>query len=103
MDNMKRIKTAAGAVLLSAFLMSAMPGDGTITREGATTIVNTTTIGKSIEGYAGPTPLKIYIEKDKVVKVETLRSQEGPKYMATRQSSIKIGFALAALSVPVIH
>ncbi len=79
MDNMKRIKTAAGAVLLSAFLMSAMPGDGTITREGATTIVNTTTIGKSIEGYAGPTPLKIYIEKDKVVKVETLRSQEGPK------------------------
>ena len=67
---------------MSAFLMSAMPGDDTITREGATTIVNTTTIGKSIEGYAGPTPLKIYIEKDKVVKVETLRSQEGPKYMA---------------------
>ena len=52
MNNLKRIKTAAGAVLLLAFLMSAMPGDDTITREGATTIVNTTTIGKSIEGYA---------------------------------------------------
>ena len=82
MNSLKKIKTAAGAVLLYAFLMSAMPGDGTITREGATTIVNTTAIGKSIQGYAGPTPLKIYIEKGKVVKVETLRSQEGPKYMA---------------------
>ena len=82
MDNMKKMKSVVGAILLSTFFMSAMPGDDTITREGATTIVNTTSIGKSIEGYAGPTPLKIYIEKDKVVKVETLRSQEGPKYMA---------------------
>ena len=79
---MKKMKSVVGAILLATFFMSAMPGDDTITREGATTIVNTTSIGKSIEGYAGPTPLKIYIEKDKVVKVETLRSQEGPKYMA---------------------
>ncbi|MBR5697854.1 MAG: FMN-binding protein [Prevotella sp.] len=79
---MKKMKSVVGAILLATFFMSAMPGDDTITREGATTIVNTTTIGKSIQGYAGPTPLKIYIEKNKVVKVETLRSQEGPKYMA---------------------
>ena len=79
---MKKMKSVVGAILLATFFMSAMPGDDTITREGATTIVNTTSIGKSIEGYAGPTPLKIYIKKDKVVKVETLRSQEGPKYMA---------------------
>ncbi|MCR5131441.1 MAG: FMN-binding protein [Prevotella sp.] len=79
---MKNLKTVLGAVLVAAFLMSAMPGDNAITREGATVIVNTESIGKSIKGYAGATPVKIFIEKDKVVKVEALKNQEGPKYMA---------------------
>lgn len=75
-------KKIIGAALLATFLMSAMPGDNVITRDGKTVIVNTETIGKSIQGYAGPTPVKIVIEKDKIVSVEALRSQEGPKYMA---------------------
>lgn len=79
---MKKLNTTISALALAAFMMSSMPGDETLTKQGATTIVNTQTIGKDIKGYAGPTPVKIYIEKDKVVKVETLRSQEGPKYMA---------------------
>jgi electron transport complex protein RnfG len=79
---MKKTKTILGAMAMAMFMMSAMPGDQTLTREGNTTIVNTQTIGKSIQGYAGPTPVKIYIEKNKVVKIEALRSQEGPKYMA---------------------
>lgn len=79
---MKEFKTLMGAMLLAVFFMSAMPGDDTITRDGKTTIVNTETIGKSIQGYAGPTPVKIYIEGGKVTKVEALRNQDGPKYMA---------------------
>ena len=75
-------KKAIGAVLLAAFLMSAMPGDNVITRNGNTVIVNTETIGKSIQGYAGATPVKIYIEKNKITKVEALKNLEGPKYMA---------------------
>lgn len=75
-------KKAIGAVLLATFLMSAMPGDNVITRDGNTVIVNTETIGKSIQGYAGATPVKIYIEKNKITKVEALKNQEGPKYMA---------------------
>ena len=54
---MKKIRTILGATLLATFLMSAMPGDQVITKEGNTTVVNTQTIGKSIQGYAGPTPV----------------------------------------------
>ena len=68
-------------ITAAVFCMSAMPGDGVITKEGKTTIINTTTIGKSIEGYNGATPIKIYIERNKIVKIEALPNQETPKYM----------------------
>ena len=45
-------------------------------------VVNTTTLGKDVIGYVGATPLKIYIQKDKIVKVEALKNQETPKYNA---------------------
>ena len=44
------------------------------------TIINTTTIGKDVQGFMGPTPLKIYIQKNKVVKIEALKNQDTPKY-----------------------
>jgi uncharacterized protein with FMN-binding domain len=43
-------------------------------------VINTTTIGKDVEVYNGPTPLKVYIKKNKVEKVEFLKSTETPKY-----------------------
>ena len=54
-------------VAAALFLMSAgkKDSDGVITKEDGRTVVNTTTICKSIEGYAGPVPLKIYIKKNK--------------------------------------
>lgn len=79
---MKKVKSTLIATALTAFLISAMPGDQTLTKEGNTTIINTETIGKGIQGYAGPTPVKIFIEGGKVTKVEVLRNQEGPKYLA---------------------
>ena len=88
---MKKLRTFLGVAVLSAFLTSAVQSDGTITKDGKTTIVNTTTIGKNIEGYAGPTPVKIYIENNKVVKIETLRTPDGPKYVA-RAKKVFEGF-----------
>jgi len=35
-----------------------------------------------VEGYNGPTPVEVYIKKNKIVKVVPLKSQEGPKYVA---------------------
>ena len=68
------------AVAVVVFTASAMPGDDPVTKEGKSTVINTSTLAKSVEGYNGATPLKIYIEKNKIVKIEALDNQETPKY-----------------------
>jgi electron transport complex protein RnfG len=73
------VLAAAALVLMSA---GKKDSDGAITKEDGMNVVNTTTICKSIEGYNGPVPVKIYIKKNKVVKVELLKSNETPKYVA---------------------
>lgn len=65
---------------LALCIQSAGLKDDTITKENGTYIINTTELGKNIEGYNSPTPLKIYIKKNKVVKIEALKNQETPKY-----------------------
>jgi electron transport complex protein RnfG len=68
-------------LMLAVTLQSAKPDD-VITKEDGMTVVNTTTLGKSVIGYVDITPLKIYIKKNKVVKIEALKNQETPKYFA---------------------
>ena len=51
-------------------------------KENGATVVNTTEICKSVDGYNGPVPVKIYIRKNKVEKIEMLNNQEGPKYVS---------------------
>ena len=69
-------------VIAAVALMSAGKQDSAITKENGSVIVNTTTIAKDVEGYNGPVPLKIYIKKNKIVKIEVLKNQETPKYLA---------------------
>ena len=47
-----------------------------------TYVVNTTTLAKDVDGYNGPTPVEVYIKKNKIVKVLMLQNQETPKYVA---------------------
>lgn len=69
--------------IVTIALMSAAPqGNEVMTKENGTYVVNTTTLGKSITGYAGTTPVKVYIKSNKVEKVEFLKNQETPKYFA---------------------
>ncbi len=74
------IKRTSIIVAAVALMLSAMPGDQAITRNGKQVIVNTTTIAKDIKGYNGTTPLKIYINNNVVSKIEALPNQETPKY-----------------------
>ena len=67
--------------VMAVVLLSAGKQDGAITKEDGVFIVNTTTIANDVEGYNGPVPVKIYIKKNKVLKIEVLKNQEGPKYM----------------------
>lgn len=75
--------------LAAVVLMSAGKQDGAITKENGSTIVNTTTIAKDVEGYNGPVPLKIYIKKNKIEKIEVLKNQETPKYLVKVRNALE--------------
>ena len=72
-------------ILLAILLVFAMTAQAdnvmTKTKDG-TYIVNTTTLAKDVEGYAGATPLEVHIKKNVIVKVVPLKNQDGPKYNA---------------------
>ena len=58
-------------IVLAATLQSAAQKDDEVmTKENGVYVVNTTTLGKDVQGYAGTTPVKVYIKKNKVEKVE---------------------------------
>ena len=61
-------------------LMSFIAGDDVMTKQDGMYVIDTTTLGKNVEGYQAPTPLKVYIKNDNVEKIEFLKSQETPKY-----------------------
>lgn len=87
----KNVMTLLSTSLLATMLLtlqSAKSGDDVMTKENGTYIINTTTLGKNVEGYNGPTPLKVYIKKNKVVKVEPLKNMETPKYFAMVKKSL---------------
>ena len=82
---MKKYLALAFAAIV---LMSAGKQDGAITKEGGVYVVNTTTIVNGVEGYNGPVPVKIYIKKNKIEKIEVLKNQETPKYLAKVKKEI---------------
>lgn len=69
-----------GTFAMGTLLMSSTPCTAILTKEGSTTIINTTELSKDVRGYKGQTPLKIYISKNKVTKIETLQNRETPQY-----------------------
>lgn len=79
--NFTIVASMASLLLLATLFQSAKP-DNVITKEDGMTVVNTTTLGKDVTGYVGTTPVKIFIKGNKIVKVEILKNQETPKYIA---------------------
>ena len=70
-------------IFFSLFIFqSFMAGDNTMTKEDGMYVIDTTELGKDVEGYQAPTPLKVYIKNDKVEKIEFMKSTETPKYYA---------------------
>ena len=70
------------SVLLAVAFVTASAQDVMRKEKDGTYVVNTTTLAHDVEGYNGPTPVEVYIKKNKIVKVVPLKSQEGPKYVA---------------------
>jgi electron transport complex protein RnfG len=74
-------KTFITLLLMTAFIAAEAQQVMRKEKDG-TYIVNTTTIANDVEGYAGPTPVEVYIKKNKIVKVVPLKTMDGPKYVA---------------------
>ena len=72
--------TGMTVLLFAAVMFQSAKPDEVMTKEDGMTVVNTTTLSKDVIGYMDATPLKIYIKKDKIEKVEALKNQETPKY-----------------------
>lgn len=89
---MKRgiITTLVCAVILviGIVFICATMGDKVMTKEKGVYIVNTTTLTKDVQGYNGPTPLKIYIKDDKIQKIEALPNEETPGFFARVQENL---------------
>jgi uncharacterized protein with FMN-binding domain len=80
---MKKRYMMLGLTMMMALTMqSFIANDDTMTKENGVFVINTTNLAKDVEGYNGSTPLKIYIKKDKVERIEFLKSMETPKYYA---------------------
>ena len=76
------VSCAAVLALASTLLSAAPQKDNVMTKEDGMYVVNTTTLGEKVTGYVSTTPLKVYIQKDRIVKIEALKNEETPKYMA---------------------
>ena len=70
------------SMLLMATFITASAQDVMRKEKDGTYIINTTTLAQDVQGYAGPTPVEVYIKKNKIVQVVMLKSQDGPKYNA---------------------
>ena len=84
MNKQTKLVSFISSLLLTISLSAAAQAkaDNVITKENGATVINTTTLADDVEGYAGPVPLKIYIKKDKIEKIEPLKNIETPKYWA---------------------
>ena len=79
---MKRLMMTVSccSLMVVALTLMSWKADDTMTKENGMPVINTTTLGKDVQGFLGATPLKIYIQKNKVVKIEAMKNQETPKY-----------------------
>ena len=77
---MKKLMITCACLLMAVMLTSADKDDKVMVKENGVYVVNTTTLGKDVIGYEGPTPLKVYIKANKIQKIEFLDNQETPKY-----------------------
>ena len=75
------IKIVMTLLLMTAFVTADAQQVMRKEKDG-TYVVNTTTLANDVDGYAGPTPVEVYIKKNKIVKVVPLKTIDGPKYVA---------------------
>lgn len=69
------------AVSILALVSCKSNNDGVMTYKDGVFTVNTTELGKDIEGFNGTTPLLITIENKVITKIEVLENEETPRFL----------------------
>ena len=77
---MKKTLLTVGCMSVMAIALLSADKKTAMVKENGAYVVNTTEIAKDVIGYEGTTPLKVYIRKNKIEKIEFLPNQETPKY-----------------------
>ena len=77
---MKKLMISCACLLMAVVLTSADKNDKVMVKDNGTYVVNTTELGKDVIGYQSPTPLKVFIKGNKILKIEFLPNEETPKY-----------------------
>lgn len=85
---MKQKFLPAAVAVVAAVLMSAGVSKNVIKYSKGTAVVNTSSVVKA-HGFAGKTPVKIYITKNKITKIESLPNQETPAIYARAEELLK--------------
>lgn len=88
----KKVLFCAALLLTIGLIGAGKKDDNVMVKENGAYVVNTTELGKKVDGYAGPTPLKVYIRKGKVEKIEFLPNQETPKYWNAAKKQMQNGW-----------
>ena len=78
--NKNRILISFALIGAFLFLTSQTTNEPILTKQKDITIINTTSLATDIEGYVAQTPVKVYIQGDKVLRIEALENEETPKY-----------------------
>lgn len=86
---MKKTMFMLGCALMAVLLMAADKKENAMTKENGAYVVNTTEIAKDVIGYQSVTPLKVYIRKNKVEKIEFLQNEETPKYWSAAKKQLQ--------------
>lgn len=82
MDLKKCISTFICAISLCAgIIVYAAPNNDIMNRlDDGTYVIDTTALCSDIKGFRGETPVKVFIKKDKIIKIEYLPNRETPRF-----------------------
>ncbi len=58
------------------------------TLDDGTVVVNTTSLTRNVQGYAGPTPMKVYFKDGRIDSLEMLKNVETPEFLEAVVSEI---------------
>ena len=72
-----------------AGIPAAAPSDtSVVSTSGSTTVINTASLCKNVSGYAGPTPLAVYITDGRIDSVQALPNVETPRFFARAEEAL---------------